>query len=568
MAVSAKRNARIELSASSAGMDRGLADARRKMKQFERDTVRQEREAARAEKNQRKQRQKDIRGAASGALGMIKNGAMMSLGIDAAGGIQGMAGDVLDYEKQLTRLQITAEKSPAVMRAFSDSVMRASNATGVSRNDILGAASAYVALTGDMKTAQESTGTWAKVAQATNTPMADIASTAAAMTQQLGITSGEMEAVFSGLSQQGKAGAVELKDLAGLMAQIAPQWGMFQNGKGARGVAELGAALQVVKRGFGGDAAETVTGLQSLLTAVTKNAGKFAKGGVNVFNVGKDGKKTMKDVFSIIDAIGKSKLVNDPEAMEKAFGRVEAYRAYLQLAQNKKMLQELTAVASDAGAIQRDFGTYMNSPSGKMEQAWTRIKNEVAAALTPERISAFANALVKAADAFIAIMEKAEEIWDRLHGDDSKIVEKRSTEIANKWIADSKNLNPHEKEVRSRGMFEAYSKSVQEPIKSGSEGTIQESYREANRKAAYALRAQALVEGDPWRSTGQAGPVGSTLEDPTARKVENEVMMRQLKEGMVEAIARGFAQAKSVVNMDGNAVANGVANATVHRRGH
>lgn len=420
MSVAAKRTAKIQIETDASKMDRGLADARRKMRALERDNAREQRkrekDTARAKKKEEKDaisRQRRVNAGVKGVAGGIKDGILTGLGMSAAGGLQSMVGDVLDYERSLTRLQITAKQSPSTMRMFSDGVMRASNETGIARTQILGAASAYVALTGDMNTAIESTSTWAKIAQATNTPMEDIASTAAALSQQMGITSGSMEAVFSGLAAQGKAGAIELKDLAGLMAQIAPQWAMFKDGKGAKGVAQLGAALQVVKRGFGGDASETVTGLQSLLIAVTKNAGRFEDEGIKIFDV-KNGKKTMKDVFSIVDSISKSKLVNDPEAMEKAFGRVEAYRAYLQLSQNKDMLTQLTAEAADGTVIQKDFATYAQSASGKMEMAWNRIKNAIAAALTPERIDGFANALLKAAGMFEKLIGLISKVGDLL----------------------------------------------------------------------------------------------------------------------------------------------------------
>jgi len=389
MSASAKRNARIELTASSAGVDRGLSETRRKMRQFQRDQAREAKAAERAAEKARKR----FLGGARNVAGGVKDGMLTGLGMDAAGGLQSFATDILDYEKKLTRLQITADKSPETMRAFSDSVMRASNATGIARTEILDAAAAYVALTGDMDTARGSTETWAKISAATGTKVDDIAKAAAALSQQMGITSPQMEAVFSGLAAQGKAGAIELKDLGGELAQIAPQWAMFKDGKGAAGVAKLGAALQIVKRGFGGDAGETVTGLQSLLISLVQHAGDFEAAGVKVFDVDKTGKKTMKDVFTIVENISKSKLVKDPEAMKKAFGRVEAFRAYLQLSQNKQALEDIVRVGGNASVIQRDFDTYMQSSAGKMEGAWTRIKNAIAEALTPERIAGFASAL-------------------------------------------------------------------------------------------------------------------------------------------------------------------------------
>ena len=422
MTVSAKREARIELKSSAAGVDQGINDARRKLRRFDREQARAVRQAERDAKATRKQ----MLGAGRSVLGTVKDGIGLGLGLQAAGGLTGMASDVLDYEKALTRLQITANASPTAIRAFSKTVEEASLNTGIGRNEILSAAAAYVALTGDMDTASASTATWAKIAAATGSTVADIAQTAAALSQQMGIGPAEMEATFSALAQQGKAGAIELKDLAGTMSQIAPMWAMFKGGQGIQGVRELGAALQVVKRGFGGDAGETVTGLQGLLVSLQKNAKRFSGAGIRVFDTDKNGKQSMRDVFSIVDAISKSDLVNHPDLLEKAFGRVEAYRAYLQLSQNRDVLEKFVRDSSDAGLIQRDFGTYMESSSAKIERAWNEIKLAVASAFTPERIKAFADGLSFAAG---KIMEVARWIDDHSQDSNPNLVSEDSDRV-------------------------------------------------------------------------------------------------------------------------------------------
>lgn len=387
MTVSAKREARVEL--KSKFDDEGVREARRKLKQEEREQARAAKQAARDAKRARK----EMLSMSRGVLGGVAQGFEVALGIGAAGGIAGMASQVFDYEKALARLQITASTTPEAMREYSGTVEQASRATGINRNEILSAASAYVALTGDMDTARAATGTWAKIAQATGSTVSDIAQTAAALSQQMGIGPAQMESTFSALAQQGKAGAIELKDLAGVMSQIAPMWAQFKGGKGVEGVRELGAALQIVKRGFGGDASETVTGLQSLLVSLQKNAGRFKANGIKVFDVDKNGKETMRGVFEIVDDISKSSLVKHPDLLEKAFSRVEAYRSYLQLVQGSDARSKFVEDSRDVGLIQRDFDTYMQSSAARMEQSWNAVKLALADAFTPERIEKFATAL-------------------------------------------------------------------------------------------------------------------------------------------------------------------------------
>jgi hypothetical protein len=349
-----------------------------------------------------------------------KGGAQMvgNLGSSAASSAGGYIADqakgVWSYNDALTRLQITAEKTPEEMKAFSVSVKEASDRTGIGKDKILAASAAYVALTGDMDGAAKSTGMWANVAQATNSSIDDIAKTAAALSQNSKVGPEDMEAAFAALAIQGKKGAIELKDLASQMSTIAPQWAMFKGGTGVEGVKQLGAALQIVKRGFGGDAGETITGLQGMLTALVKNSARFKAGGVKIFDTDKNGNKTMRNVLDIVNDISNSKLVKDPQKLEKAFGRVEAYRAFIQLRENKGALDDLIKTSGDVGVIQRDLGTYMQSDAGRVGVAYERMKNAIADAFTPERINAFVNAVEALADKIGPVVDAVGKIGGAL----------------------------------------------------------------------------------------------------------------------------------------------------------
>lgn len=344
-----------------------------------------------------------------------KAGASMvgNLGANVLGTLGGILAEqgkaALAFEDQLNRLQIAADKTPEEMRAFAAGVRAASNETGVAAEQVLAGAAAYVRLTGDMDGAIAKQRTFARVAQATGSSVGDIAQTAAALKKNLGIGDADTETAFSALAAQGKAGAIELNDLATQMANIAPLWKLFKGGGDLRGLKELGAALQVVKGGFGGDASQTVTGVQSLLVAFQQNGRKIEKaiGKGKVFDVDpKTGAKTMRNVFDIVDAIGKSRLAKDPTLLVKALGRVEAYRAYQQLVQNRAELDRLVDVASDAGLIQRDLQARLDSSAGKTAVAWETAKNKIAEAFTPDRLEAFTGLVVTLTKALAVVADK------------------------------------------------------------------------------------------------------------------------------------------------------------------
>ena len=282
------------------------------------------------------------------------------------------------------------------MAEFRQELSQVSRATGLNRQELLNGAAAYVALTGDAAGATKAMALFGKVSNATGASMADIAATAAAMKSNLGIDPKDFEAAFAALHVQGKAGAVELRELATELAGIAPTFAAFKGGAGVEGLKEMGAALQVLRQGFG-SSTEAATGMQALMVSLKKNADKFQKAGVKIYDKDpKTGKKRLRDFSDIVDGIANSKLAKDPTLLQKAFGRDEAVRAYDQLVQNRALLDDLIRQSSDAGAIDRDAATYLASPAGRIAKAWEEVKLKMAEAFTPERIEKFASALEKA----------------------------------------------------------------------------------------------------------------------------------------------------------------------------
>lgn len=296
--------------------------------------------------------------------------------------------NTMRFEEALTRLKIQAGAAMGSTDAFRRSVMNVSNATGLAREEVLAGQTAYVTLTGDVATASASMDLFAKIAKGSGASMDDIAGSAAALKQNLGIDPTEFERAFSILVHEGKAGSVELRDMASLMAKLAPQFAEFAGGKGVEGMADLGGALQVVNHGFN-DADEAATALSGLMTSLTKNAGRFKAAGVDVFTTDASGVKHLRSVSEIVDAIGASKLAKDPQALTKALGRAEAYRAYLQLRNNREEWRKLGEENLNAKDVAEDYAAFQDSASGRMQAAWVQLKNTIAAAFTPERIQAF-----------------------------------------------------------------------------------------------------------------------------------------------------------------------------------
>jgi hypothetical protein len=209
---------------------------------------------------------------------------------------------------------------------------------------------------------------------------------------------------------QGKKGSIELKDLAQEMASVAPSFAQFAGGTGVEGMTEMGAALQFIRQGFGGSA-EAATGFRALMVSLNRNADKFQKAGVQMFD--KDpatGELRLRKFRDLVMEIGDSPLARDPTKLTKAFGSDEAKRAFDQLWANRDALAGLVEESQNAKAVQQDLDRYMQSDAGKVKKAWEEAKNALAEAFTPERIQAFVAALVKAAEALGWVVDKADAV--------------------------------------------------------------------------------------------------------------------------------------------------------------
>lgn len=303
---------------------------------------------------------------------------------DSLGGVMGMAAavfgagqvarDVLNFDDALTSLDIGAAGALGSIKDFRNQILGVSDDTGATKEELLAASNAFIALTGDGEAAKESLATFGKVNIATKASMDDIAASAAAINQNLGVMPSQFEQAFSTLVAQGKAGAVELKDLAVLLAPLTPMAAQFAGGTGLEGLSKLSAALQIARRGFG-SAKQTGTGLEALMGAIQSKAGSFT--GIKIFEEGADGVKRLRAMDTIIQDISDSDLAKDPEKLIKAFGSKEAYAAYLQLSQNKEAWDDLAKSTMHANDIQKDYEKRQRSLSATVRKFWNQVKNAI-----------------------------------------------------------------------------------------------------------------------------------------------------------------------------------------------
>lgn len=332
-----------------------------------------------------------------GSLGGL--GGVLGVNPAAVAGLVGVGSaaaatrDAFAFDDALTTLDISSQGAMGSLSAVRQQILAISRDTGVAKEELLAGAAAFVALTGDGKGATEGLQTFARVQRATGAAMEDIAASAAALSQQMGIAPAQFEQAFSALVKGGKMGAVELRDLASLMASLGPQFTLFKGSQGISGMAQLAAGLQLTRQGFG-SAAEAATGMKALMTALISKSSVLQKvGGIRVFDTDERGEKTARNLVELVEEIGNSKLAKDPALLSKALGSDEALKAFLAITRNRDAFRELSRATLNATDVADDFAKRQSSASARAAKSWNQVKVAVAEAFSPATLENFASGL-------------------------------------------------------------------------------------------------------------------------------------------------------------------------------
>lgn len=347
--------------------------------------------------------------AADKALTKIKSG-LRDVAALASAALVGLAtNDFLNFDEQLADIDVATEGAMGSFESLRDRVLDVSDATGLAKEQVAGASAAFVTLTGDGKVAAEQMGTFARVMKASKASAEGVAGTAAAMSQQFGVAGKDFEQGFSMMIRAGKAGAVELRDLASVLPELGGLATQFAGGKGLKGLAELTAALQVVASGTGGNAAKARTQIQALYTTLLSKVGELKGIGVSVMEVDPaTGKKVARNFRAIVDDIAAKGLSTD--RLVEMFGSVEATNAFLSLAKNgSQAWDQITRAQMGARDVAEDYAKRQRYLSTRVAKAWNLIKNAVTRALTvvAEHLDLVALAVVSLGLAMIALKAKA-----------------------------------------------------------------------------------------------------------------------------------------------------------------
>lgn len=318
--------------------------------------------------------------------------------------------EVFEFNRELTRLGIDTRKVPGEMDGIGKAIRQISTETGVSAINVLKAGRAYVDLAGAESFTVDKMRLVAQAAQSSGAEVKDMAELLFTLTENMKVPPGELEGTLSGLINQAKDGSIHFRELAHELIALGPVYSQYGI-QGRQGAIQLGAMMQVARRGFG-SASEAATGVLRILRSIPQHASKFRKFGIEVFAPGS--KNNLDHFLNIIQKIKSSGLSLNREQLIKAFGRTEGERFYQLLVNTTEQFDKLLSAGGDSGTMMKDLFTFLETPTGRMDKALEKMRNTLADAFTPERIDKFTSAIEALADKIEPVAKAVGAIGDVL----------------------------------------------------------------------------------------------------------------------------------------------------------
>lgn len=210
-------------------------------------------------------------GMAAGSAMMASGGRLLG-GVIAAGAIVGLplaaaSREAANFEYQLQMIGNTADMSKDDIAKLGERIKITSKATGQSVDDTVRGIGFLVAAGMDVKTATETIKQAGLAATASGGDIEDLARAAFTLNDSLKIAPGQaMALALDTLSQAGKEGNVELKDMARQLPVLGAGFVSLKM-QGREAAATMGAALEVARKGAA-DADEAANNMKNFIAKI------------------------------------------------------------------------------------------------------------------------------------------------------------------------------------------------------------------------------------------------------------------------------------------------------------
>ena len=325
------------------------------------------------------------RAALDGARTGVLDAAAAFYGLRAALGAPLAA--AANFETMLEDIGQKAGVPVAQLSALGDRIRQVARETNQANSDIASAVDALAGRGASLDVALTAAAPIGKAATAYRAATDDLAAASWAAVDNLKVPADQIGKSLDIMSSAGKAGAFELRDMAQYFPQLGAAYqGLGQEGTGA--VADLSAALQVVRKGTG-DSSTAATNLANVLQKVyaPSTVKAFGRQGVDVFaEMEAAAARGLTPIEAIAELTDKT-LKGDLSKMGNLFEDAQVQAGMRSLIQNKDEYRRIRAEALAAdGVVDEDFERRIRTAAG-VTKRWRAMMDNltetIGAALVP-----------------------------------------------------------------------------------------------------------------------------------------------------------------------------------------
>lgn len=274
-----------------------------------------------------------------------------------------------DIERKISRIGITAEASVGQTSEAMGRLRNIASQVRMPFEQVVDAADSLVSSGKSLEETYALLPAISKTAQASGAEIADVATTADALSVSLGITAGQMESAFDKLAFAGKQGKFELRDMAGELPSLAPAFAALGY-KGEESIGKLAAMLQAVRKetGSSGEAATALQNIfQKMYSAETEK--KFDKFGIKMRKRLKEATEQGEDLLDAFVDLSLEATKGDMSQLPLLFTDAQYLQGMRALINQKEMVKELqAAMRNAAGTIGEDARRIANDTRSALDQ--------------------------------------------------------------------------------------------------------------------------------------------------------------------------------------------------------
>lgn len=296
----------------------------------------------------------------------------------------------VDFQDQTRDIAITGGFNPAQEQRLSLAMRGAALRWNQTQTEVANGTAILIA--GGIDSLKELTAyapVMAKTATATRASMKDLGSVAIALNDNLGIGAAGFERSMNMLAFAGKSGQFELADMAKWLPQLTPQFAALGI-TGERAVAEIGAALQIARRGAGSND-EAANNYKNFLSKITapETLKTFEKAGIDLKgsmkNLVSEGLSPAQAMLNILTAhlgkkaptaaaeYGKALDIKDEQERAMALARLdEAYKLGALFADQQVLSFVRPALANQKDLASIEQGSKSAADQGLLDQDWAK----------------------------------------------------------------------------------------------------------------------------------------------------------------------------------------------------